>query len=132
MKPETAFRRSRVDPFLRNLSRCYVDAISQRGKAGTPDYYVCIAGVFIALECKVKGGKLAPLQKVRLSGVQSCGGVALVATPDNWEKVKQVLTEISKGNVNGIQDKIRALQESTSFDRLAEAVIFPVTRRSPI
>jgi len=97
VKPETSFRRNKVDPFLKSLKNCYFDAIAQKGKSGSPDYYLCINGYFVALEVKSEGGALTALQDYTLKKVVFRGrGISLVAYPENWDEVKDKLSKLDK------------------------------------
>ncbi len=103
MKSETKFRTSKVIPFLRALKNTHRFAVQQVSISGTPDFLLCANGVFIALELKSKGGKTSALQKYHLEEVTRCGGVSLVATPDNWDYIKKALlyADTTKGEING-------------------------------
>ncbi len=102
MKPESVFRQSKVIPFLRSLKNTHRFAIQQVAINGTPDFLLCVNGIFIALELKSKGGKTSVLQEYHLAEVTRCGGVALVATPDNWDYIKKTLLYAdNKGEIYG-------------------------------
>lgn len=96
MKPETRFRKNKIDPFLKSLPNCYFEAVQQRGKVGTPDYFFIINGQGGALEIKSSGGKLSKLQEFQLRRVAKAYGWAYVVTPENWEAVKEVLGGLSQ------------------------------------
>ena len=96
-KPETKFRLSKVDPFLKTLKNSWFTTVQQVSITGTPDKLGCCAGRFVALELKSAGGKLGKLQEYNLHKVMGAGGVALVAHPGNWEDVKMLLTKLDQG-----------------------------------
>lgn len=102
MKPETKFRNSQVIPFLRSLKNTHRFAVQQVSINGTPDFLLCSNGVFIALELKSKGGKTSALQQYHLEEVTRCGGVSLVAYPENWNEIKKCLlyVDTTKGESN--------------------------------
>ena len=64
---------------------------------GTPDFLLCINGVFVALELK-KSGMEAPteLQLYNLRKITEARGLALVVYPENWAEVYECLHQISK------------------------------------
>lgn len=97
MKPETAFRTRYVDPFLKTLKNTVKFSIQQMSLNGHPDMLICVRGKFVALELKARGGRLEPLQEHFLNLIRSAGGLALVATPDNWPEIKDILLQLSKG-----------------------------------
>lgn len=91
MKPETAFRKNRVDPFIRTLKNCHSFSIQQVSIRDTPDKLICINGFFVAMEIKVDD-EPRPGQQHQLDCVVRAGGISLVACPNNWEQVKIYLT----------------------------------------
>jgi hypothetical protein len=94
MKPETVFRINSVVPFLKTLKNTFYQPIQQLAFVGSPDFVLCVRGRFVALELKATGGSPRPLQDYILEKVKSAGGVRLVASPDNWQDVKDTLTEM--------------------------------------
>lgn len=99
IKNETRFRTSKVDPFLKTLKNTFSESIQQVSINGSADKHLCIRGKFVALELKAKGGKVSGLQRFKLNEVNRCGGYALVADPDNWEEIKQLLSKLDKGEL---------------------------------
>lgn len=94
-KPETKFRNGTVIPFLKSLPHCDITSVQQLARSGDPDLYICLAGVFVALELKASAtSKLRPLQEWKLAKIKAAGGIALVAYPENWQDVKQTLLTI--------------------------------------
>ena len=113
MKPETRFRKNQIDPFLKTL-RIFVDSIQQVSIRGTPDYYLCIQGRFVALEIKWTGGRLSKLQIYRLGCIRDSGGIAICVTPENWGEVKTLLTDLQrKGRVCPLKLNILMSQEAS-------------------
>ena len=109
MKPETQFRQAQVIPFLKTLKCTVYFPVQQVAIVGTPDMLLCCRGRFVALELKSRGGTLSPLQKYNLDRVSARGGVAIVASPDNWAGVKSVLTALDEGEED---DHIKILRAS--------------------
>lgn len=97
MKPETKFRQNKVIPFLKKLKRTKRFPIQQLSISGTPDFLLCSHGRFVALELKDTGQVPTRLQQSELDAVTRAGGIAIVATPENWSEVKQQLLELDKG-----------------------------------
>lgn len=95
MKPETRFRVNSVVPFLKKLPGIFIQPIQQLAFVGSPDFILCIRGRFVALELKSKGCTPRPLQDYLLEQIQKAGGVRIVASPDNWIEVKELLTEMT-------------------------------------
>jgi len=53
------------------------------GRAGIPDFVACVAGTFVAIEAKGKGGKTTALQDRELQRINDAGGIALVVTHEH-------------------------------------------------
>lgn len=102
MKPETVFRKNRVIPFLKTLKNTAFFPIQQLAISGDPDFMLCVAGRFVALEIKKSDAKAdmpRGLQIFKLTEVSRAFGVSLVATPENWEVIKQQLSDMDKESV---------------------------------
>lgn len=106
MKPESRFRINRIDPFLKDLG-IFHDAIQQKSKGGTPDYYLGICGKLVALEVKDDANKdgLTPLQLDVRWKIRNRGKALYIAVSQTgkspgtmaWEDVKVLLTKLAKG-----------------------------------
>lgn len=96
MKPETKFRQGKVIPFLKKLKHSAHFPIQQLSISGTPDFFISCNGVFVALELKSVGGKLSALQAYQMDRILSSGGIAIVASPENWESIKQQLSKLDE------------------------------------
>lgn len=97
MKPETAFRNNKVRPFLKTLKNSFWFPISQRSISGTPDFIGCANGRFVALELKSESGVASALQARNLMRVSEVKGVSIIASPKNWNQVKQILMLLDHG-----------------------------------
>lgn len=86
-KQETIFK-ERIYPELKALPFTWVVKVQQVTKRGTPDFILCVAGVFCAIELK-KSSKEAPdaLQEYNLDLIGKCGGLSIVMYPENEVKV---------------------------------------------
>ena len=98
MKPETRFRINHVVPFLKKLPNTYFMSIQQLAISGDPDLILCVRGRFVALELKAEGEKPRKLQEYKLEKIRKAGGIRLVASPENWSNIKQVLVNMDKGD----------------------------------
>jgi len=96
-KRETVFRSGHVIPFLKTLAHTVAFPVQQRAIRGSPDFLVCCGGIFVGLELKAENGSLDLLQKYNLEKIEKCGGVAIVASPTNWEEVKALLIKLDQG-----------------------------------
>lgn len=96
-KPETIFRQGQVMPFLKTLKNTMYFSIQQVAILDDPDIVLCMRGKFVALELKARGERPRPLQRHKLNRVEEAGGFSLVADPDNWERIKKVLTKLDQG-----------------------------------
>ena len=65
------------------------------GKAGTPDFLVCLCGHFFAIETKAGNNKPTALQNHQMGEIRASGGSTMVVTENNLESLNDVLTEIS-------------------------------------
>lgn len=63
----------------------YVEKAVLMSTSGSPDIRACYKGKFIAFEVKKHGGKLTPLQEVKLQKIREAGGVA-----DKVESLQEV------------------------------------------
>lgn len=65
---------------------------------GTPDTLGLIDGTFVAIEFKKSyDDKATPMQMYNLQKVAAAGGVAVVASPENWDYVFGILSQIAYG-----------------------------------
>jgi Holliday junction resolvase len=70
------------------------------GRSGVPDIICCVAGRFLAIECKAGNGKTTLLQDRELHAIQSVGGVALVI---NEESLTTVENTVHKLKLKGLE-----------------------------
>ena len=103
-KPETVFRTKKVEPFLKALKYTHNFSIQQQTINGTPDKLVCSNGRFVGLEIKDDEGELSRRQLYELEQIELKGGVALVACPKNWDRVKLILLQLDQGGQHNDQD----------------------------
>lgn len=73
------------------------------GRSGVPDIVACVAGYFLAIECKAGTNKLTALQANEIEAIRRANGVAVVANEENWDMVRPLVQELS----------LRAARENT-------------------
>jgi len=98
VKQETTFRTGQVIPFLKTLKNTHFRGIQAMAARGIPDFLLCSRGRFIGLELKTDTGKVDPLQEYELKQIEKCGGVAIVARPNNWASIKALLKKLDEGD----------------------------------
>lgn len=66
------------------------------GRSGVLDIVACVAGLFLAIECKANGGKPTALQIREIERVRARGGVAVVVDETNWEMVRDLVRNMKR------------------------------------
>jgi len=62
--------------------------VEQESMRGTPDWLVCVGGLFYALELKrLEGIDGDSLQQYNINRINQCGGRAYIVNPSNWETI---------------------------------------------
>lgn len=59
--------------------------------SGTPDILACINGYFLAVEVKAQTGRVSELQEFKIAQIRAAGGIAVVAYPSGWQKLKDII-----------------------------------------
>jgi hypothetical protein len=96
-KAETNFKLV-VVKFLKTLKNIWYVKVSQVATRGTPDFLICINGIFIAIELKASlKSNITDLQKHNLKKINEANGLALVASPENWQNIMIMLQTLSEG-----------------------------------
>ncbi len=94
-KPESIFSDKVIATLrLKFGNQIWIENIQQKSKVGTPDLLACLKGRFVAMELKVDGGVVAPLQMVKLLEIQKAKGRSFIVTPDNFDEVIDNLVNI--------------------------------------
>jgi hypothetical protein len=65
------------------------------GRSGVPDIICCVAGYFLAIECKAGTNKPTALQFREIERIDRCGGWVIVVNEENWEVVRDIVRELS-------------------------------------
>lgn len=64
------------------------------GRSGVPDIICCVAGKFLAIECKAGGNKPTALQVREIETIRQAGGVAVVTDETNWDMVSGLVRKL--------------------------------------
>lgn len=67
------------------------------GRSGVPDIICCVAGRFLAIECKAGTNKPTALQVYEIEQIRSVGGVAVVVNEANWDNTRDILRKLKGG-----------------------------------
>lgn len=103
MKRESIFK-EKVLADLKLIPACWATKIQQQSIRGTPDILVCLAGLFVALELKVSGGRLDPLQEYVLTQIsEHAWGRSYVVTPATWDSVREALSDLAAERIRAYQ-----------------------------
>lgn len=109
---EATFKGKQVMPFLNKLPRTVAWTNHIGNDAGRPDVFAVISGLFVAIEVKKSISELNKhrykKQRTNLIKVQHCGGVGIVAFPENWKYVKEYLKYLASLTFNPNFKKVRS------------------------
>jgi len=64
------------------------------GRSGVPDIICCVAGRFLAIECKAGTNKPTALQVHEIEQIRSAGGVAAVVNEANWDSIREIIRSL--------------------------------------
>lgn len=70
------------------------------GRSGVPDIVACVAGRFLAVECKAGRNKPTALQVREIESIRHAGGVAVVVNEENWDMLTELVRKMKKGAIN--------------------------------
>lgn len=70
------------------------------GRSGVPDIIACVAGRFLAIECKAGRNKPTTLQVREIESIRHAGGVAVVVNEENWDMVRDMVRKVKRGEVD--------------------------------
>lgn len=94
-KPETKFK-ERIRPKLAELPNTWFVKIQQQALRGTPDFLMCVHGVFVAMELKKdEDEEPSELQKYTLAQIRKAKGLALVVHPKNFDEIYEDLMSLA-------------------------------------
>lgn len=99
MTPEGKVK-AEVKAMLKELGIWYCMPMGQLfGKAGVPDFLVCVRGRFVGIETKAATGKVTALQKMEGEKIEKSGGKWLVVYPTDLNDLR---SRLEKWNSTGI------------------------------
>ena len=94
--PEGAVK-SRVVKLLKDMGVYYFfPATHGYGRSGVPDIVCCVAGQFLAIECKAGKNKLTALQVREIENIRLAGGRAVVVNENNWDSLRALVGTITE------------------------------------
>lgn len=92
---------------MQAIPNSWVKKIQQVALRGTPDFLMCLSGLFVAIELKTDEGETSALQDYNLEQIASSGGIAIIMTPSNFEKCILFLETLGKESAKyGIKSTI--------------------------
>lgn len=66
-------------------------------QAGVPDILACLGGRYVAIEVKADNGHPSPLQLHNLREIHRAGGLAILAYPQDFDRLRELLEVVAKG-----------------------------------
>lgn len=90
---------------LKQIPNLYCHKAMAGSIRGIPDIIGCVNGMFFGIELKrSKTTKADKLQIYTGMQIAKAGGLALVAYPENWDKIKEILQRYAgeKSNVQNL------------------------------
>jgi Holliday junction resolvase len=91
MTPEGKIK-ARVKKVLNDIGAYYVMPMGTGfGHSGVPDFLICKAGLFYAIECKANGNKPTALQLNEMHKIRGAGGVTLIVDETNVDRLRKEL-----------------------------------------
>lgn len=63
-------------------------------RSGIPDILACVNGRFVAIEVKAENGRPSKLQLWNVEKIKEANGIAVIAYPKDWEKLKQLIDDL--------------------------------------
>ena len=68
------------------------------GRSGVPDIICCVAGEFLAIECKAGDNKPTALQEKEMADIRKQGGIAVVINESNLTLLENLLKKLTGAN----------------------------------
>ena len=83
---------NKIKKYIKDVGGYYVKYHGNKfSTKGTPDLLVCIKGHFLAIEVKAEDGIPTKLQLDKIDDIRKAGGLAFVAYPSGWERLKAII-----------------------------------------
>ena len=92
MTPEARVKKA-IREILKELGAYYSMPIGSGygASTGTPDFLICLSGLFIGIEAKAGKNKPTALQEKNLKQIQEAGGYAIVVNEENLSELREAL-----------------------------------------
>lgn len=74
------------------------------GRSGVPDIICCVAGKFLAIECKAGDNKPTALQEKEMADIRKRDGLAIVVNENNLTMLEQLLRDLTGATTEGDMD----------------------------
>lgn len=89
---------NRLKKWLTERGAWHVKYFANRNtRSGIPDILACVNGRFLAIEVKGEGGRPSPLQLHHVEQIRKSGGLAVIAWPDDFERLKALVMALERG-----------------------------------
>jgi Holliday junction resolvase len=95
--PEAKVKAACVKVFKAQGVYYFFPVMNGMGRSGIPDIICCVAGRFLAVECKAGKNTTTALQDRELKAIADAGGVALVINENNLTMLADAIKEIKHG-----------------------------------
>ena len=90
------------------------------GRSGVPDIICCVAGRFLAIECKAGKNKPTALQEKEMAAILEAGGSVIVVNEENVGEVANVVTALAAKPPKGAKafnEADKAMREAIDVQR---------------
>ena len=123
MTPEGKVKK-RVKQILSDLDVYYLMPVTGGyGNSGTPDFIICIAGLFYGIECKANGGKPTALQLKNHEDIRKAGGFAMIVDETNVETLRKELISYVESRAHFVPAQVREVGEGRGEGHKDRAII---------
>jgi hypothetical protein len=95
--PEKAIKDKVVAILKKESIYYFFPATHGMGRSGVPDIICCVAGRFLAIECKAGGGRLTDLQAREIERIRGAGGAAAVVNEQSIDNVPEWIRRVRSG-----------------------------------
>jgi hypothetical protein len=93
-KNETKFS-EKVKADVEKIPATWTIKTQEKSRKGVPDRFVCLVGLFVAIEEKDEGEEPTPLQAIVLADIQRAKGIAFSTTPSAWPAHYEMLKDLA-------------------------------------
>lgn len=100
MAQEKTFE-NKIKKYLKDKGCWHVKYFANRmTKSGIPDIIACVNGKFVAIEVKAENGHPTELQLWNVEQIKKSNGIAVIAYPSDWDKLKILIDKLLEGGSN--------------------------------